>query len=106
MLLLALPSDWDSYGARPIDRRKVEAARQLLVTLLVNDAPMPAIVPTSDGGIQLEWHRCGANLEVKAVSERSFEVFFEDLATEQVWEGAIQEDLMPLRAFLDRLICV
>jgi hypothetical protein len=44
--------DWNSYGAEPITKEARETA--LNVTS----------VPTSDGGIQLEWHQDGANTEV------------------------------------------
>ena len=102
--LLALPPDWDSYGAMPIDRRNAVTALELLVTLIAGDVPMPSIVPMVDGGIQLEWHRCGVDLEVSSVSG-VFEIFFEDRATGEVREGKIGTDLTPLRSFLDRVSC-
>src|SRR3990172_4962553 len=63
--LLALQSDWDSYGARPVRVNAVTAALLLLVeTLSVSSAEVPEIYPTPSGGLQLEWHRPGKFLEV------------------------------------------
>lgn len=101
--LLSMPPGWDSYGGKPIDRQKATAALALVGTAIEKGAPMPAIVPTSDGSVQLEWHRRGVDLEIRATSETSFEVFFEDLATGETSEVEIGTDLAPLRAFLDRV---
>lgn len=101
--LLAMPPDWDSYGASPIDRQKAGAALYLVWIAIVSGAPVPAIVPTSDGGIQLEWHRRGVDLEIRVISGASFEVFFEELATGKVCEGEIGTDLAPLLDFLERV---
>ena len=59
--LLDLPQGWDSYGAGCIDPKAVDAASRLL-DVLDHD---PAVIPTSHGGIQLEWHRDGLELEVE-----------------------------------------
>lgn len=101
--LLSMPPDWDSYGAYPIDRHKAAAALDLVWIAIESGAPVPAIVPTSDGGIQLEWHRRGVDLEIRVISGASFEVYFEDLSTGRICEGEIGSDLAPLRDFLERV---
>lgn len=101
--LLALPPGWDSYGAKAIDRHRALAALYLVWLAVVNGASAPVIVPTSDGGIQLEWHRRGADLEIKVVSEALLQVFFEDLATGESFEDEIGVDWTPLRVFLGRV---
>lgn len=103
--LLSMPSDWDSYGAKPIDRQIAIAALNLVGIVVVNGAPLPALIPTSDGGIQLEWHRCGVDLEIRVISGMSLGVFLEDLATGEIREEEIGADLTPLRSFLDRVSC-
>lgn len=105
--LLHMPPNWDSYGAKAIDRHRAVTAFYLLWIAIANGAPMPALIPTSDGGIQLEWHRCGADLELRVISETALEVFFEDLATGKMYEGEIEVevDLASLRLFLDRVSC-
>lgn len=52
--------DWDSYGARKIDPRAIERAILLLDSLPGNWQP----VPCSDGGVQLEMHEGGFDIEI------------------------------------------
>lgn len=59
--LLELPQGWDSYGASTIDPKAVDAASRLL-DVLDHD---PAVIPCNHGGVQLEWHRDGLELEVE-----------------------------------------
>ncbi len=73
-----LEENWDSYGARRIDPRCAEATTNLLLSVLNSDTPKPFVVPTSRGGIQLEWHRAGVDLEVEVESPARVNVFFED----------------------------
>ena len=63
--LIALRPNWDSYGARPIDPNAVVFALEFLRTSLPHDGKAPQIVPTSTGGLQLEWHANGVDLEVE-----------------------------------------
>jgi hypothetical protein len=47
-------SDWDGYGAEPITKETVRAARQILA-ILPKHFPPPDIAPGADGGIGFEW---------------------------------------------------
>ncbi len=49
-------SGWDSYGGSPTTDAAKDVARIML-------AP-PCIVPTNSGGIQLEWHQGGWDIEI------------------------------------------
>ncbi|HEX2041547.1 MAG TPA: hypothetical protein VHF24_02830 [Acidimicrobiales bacterium] len=64
--LLDLAPDWDSYGARRID---ADAVRKALSILAHHDyrGTLPVAVPTTLGGVQLEWGRAddGVELEVE-----------------------------------------
>ena len=73
-----LEENWDSYGARPIDPRCAETTTNLLLSVLDSGTPKPSVVPTSRGGIQLEWHRAGVDLEIEIESPDRVNVFFED----------------------------
>jgi hypothetical protein len=72
--LLALPRNWDSYGAGAIDPRIVQDAMGLVNGLLGPTTPAPRAVPLSSGGIQLEWSRQGVDLEI--VFDRGEQPFF------------------------------
>ncbi|MGH7623697.1 MAG: hypothetical protein ACREOJ_00065 [Gemmatimonadaceae bacterium] len=59
-----LPKDWDSYGGRPVTFEAAFHALELLAGYLPSNSVPPSIVPGSDGGIQLEWHRHAGDLEI------------------------------------------
>ena len=98
-----LDENWDSYGAPPIDPHCAEAATNLLLSVLDSSTPKPCVVPTSRGGIQLEWHRAGVDLEVEIESPARVNVSFEDLRDGTEEEITLTDDLRPLRRFLARL---
>lgn len=52
--------NWDSYGAAPIDPRAVDRAILMLDSLAGDWQP----VPCSDGGVQLELHDDGFDIEI------------------------------------------
>lgn len=58
--LADLKDNWDSYGAIPIKKLSIIKAGELLEKLDYNFI----IVPTSDGGIQLEQHKDGYDIEI------------------------------------------
>jgi hypothetical protein len=62
--LLTLPPNWDSYGAGAIDPKVIHYAMNVMNGLLGSSSPAPRVVPLSSGGVQLEWHRQGVDLEV------------------------------------------
>ena len=51
--LLDLPENWNSYGALPISGAAIKAAESM------------SIVPTCNGGVQLEWHINGHDIEIE-----------------------------------------
>ena len=56
-VLLALPQGWDSYDASPICSIALETLGKF------------AIVPLSSGGVQLEVHRNGYDIEIEIGSD-------------------------------------
>ncbi len=98
-----LEENWDSYGASPIDPRCAEAAINLLLSVLHSGTPKPFVVPTSRGGIQLEWHRAGVDLEVEIESPARVNVFFEDHQEGTKEEITLNGDFRPLERFVERV---
>lgn len=76
--LLALDEDWDSYGARKVSPDSASTAFQILGYIMADDTPLPSIVPTTSGNVQLEWHRSGIDLEVEVTPSGKFSMFYED----------------------------
>lgn len=54
--LAKLASNWDGYGAAPIDPRALHAATKLIEGM--------ALVPANDGGLQLELRGLGMEIEI------------------------------------------
>jgi hypothetical protein len=66
--LLALPRGWDGYGAPSPQLDMVVAAIRLLLEAMEDSTPAPNVFPTNQGGIQLEWHQGGIDLEIEISS--------------------------------------
>jgi hypothetical protein len=62
--LLTLQPNWDSNGGGAIDPKVIHYAMNFINGLLGPTSPAPRAVPLSSGGVQLEWHRQGVDLEV------------------------------------------
>ena len=65
--LAKLKPDWDSYGGAPPTEAAIKTTSILaMITALAQIlAPhSPAVVPSPDGGMQLEWDVDGAALEI------------------------------------------
>jgi hypothetical protein len=67
----ALSEDWDSYGAAAISPRSIGLARDIAAEVVSNHALSIRpegytfdVVPTPDGGVQLEWTVSEQHLEV------------------------------------------
>ena len=93
--LLQLPENWDACGARRIEPATVDASMMLLTRVMGDSTPTPSVVPTR-GGIQLEWHTRGIDLEVEFLSPERVLGIFEDLRNRTSWEEDLSNDLKPL----------
>lgn len=101
--LLHLAPNWDSYGAHPIAPGQVVSALRVLTSIMKDETPPPTIVPTNRGGVQLEWHTRGFDLEIETISTQSYLVSFEDSSTGEEWERVVTSDFAPLVACIERL---
>lgn len=99
-----LGADWDSYGAHLVQPDAVLQALRLLAVAFNTreDIADPMIVPTSDGGVQLEWDRDDVHLELEVRPSLDVEVYWERPDGE-TWEGPLQNDQSSLLRFLQRL---
>ena len=62
--LAELPKGWDSYDGNQVGQRAIRAALLFVSQLSLPNLPRPSVVPCSDGGLQIEWHEAGVDLEV------------------------------------------
>ncbi len=101
--LLRLPSNWDTYGATMILPEAVVRAIQFIDQMIDNNTPLPSIVPTTNGGIQLEWHTRGIDIEVDLSSASAWEVFWEDHLEGSQWEGIVGQDRSEFQKIIRKL---
>jgi hypothetical protein len=62
--LSKLRRGWDGYGADPISSTALNFAGAVLESVMTAYSPAPSIVPTHGGGLQLEWHIGGIDVEL------------------------------------------
>lgn len=103
--LASLPRGWDSYGASPIDERVSLLALHFLVAVLEQGLPRPFVVPTTHGGISIEWHRASRELIVGIEPGRPQpSAFFADDAAGLEWEAELPGEarFIPALVAMDR----
>lgn len=59
--LAKLEAGWDSYGAQRIDLGCLQRAQEMFYSL----RGRWSVVPCSDGGVQLELHQDGLDIEIE-----------------------------------------
>lgn len=90
--LSKLKEDWDSYRARPIQASAVQAAKRLLADSASLNTPRPKVGPTCLGGVQIEWHRKGYDVEIDVGPEGAVSAFIQHVPSDQVlWDGRVDD---------------
>ena len=77
--LAKMPAGWDSYNAPQIKRDAGHFALEILQAVMRSRTPPPQIVPSPAGGVQLEWHEKGIDLELHVTAPYQWELWFCDL---------------------------
>lgn len=101
--LLHLPQNWDSYGAIRIEPAAVEDALSLLVDLAGLGTPLPSVVPTVHGGVQLEWHSRESDVEIELTKDQPAEYFTYERASGKEQQGRVLDEMERVRAAIARL---
>ncbi|MEX2151716.1 MAG: hypothetical protein WD825_00150 [Gemmatimonadaceae bacterium] len=63
--LSKLVEGWDSYGGQPPTDKSIFGALAVISQVLKYESAAPPIVPLSEGGVQVEWHGGGEELEIR-----------------------------------------
>jgi len=102
--VLRLRRGWDSYDARPITHVSAQSALTFLSRVLEATTAPPAVVPLADGGVQIEWHRGGLDVEIAFSPGDAPEMYIADHETGASWDldpsTADFEEVRPLLARL------
>jgi len=83
-----------------VSLKAAEASLDVLVMVVSHGSPAPSVVPLSTGGLQLEWHTQGVDLEVAVEHDGTLEVLYEDSQTGEEWEREFDRNLDLLRPTL------
>lgn len=59
-----LEAGWDSYDAVPVRFSTAKFVSEMLEELYFSSLPVPNILPTKSGGLQIEWHRGCDSIEI------------------------------------------
>ena len=100
--LLQLPRGWNSHGAEPVSIAAFEQTVEFLTTYLVEGVAGPVLVPTVRGGVQLEWHRRGVDIEVEVSPDGSVSWCADDPRTGEEFEAALAGQEETIRTWLRR----
>jgi hypothetical protein len=69
---------WDSYGAPRIGWDAGMFALSILNDVMRTRTPIPQVVPSGAGGVQIEWHQKGVDLELHITAPYQCELWFHD----------------------------
>src|SRR5574341_937382 len=86
--LAGMSAGWNSYGAQPVQVIAAKRTLMLLALLLDHQTPDPNVIPRTDGGMQLEWHKKGIDVEVVVRPTGPVSYYVADATGEQEWSGA------------------
>ena len=98
-----LPDNWDSYGAPSVSSATIQTGLQLLYSTARMATPTPSVVPTGVGGLQLEWHARGMDIELYLSPGEEPELFVADRHEGTEDEAVLSTDLSALSQALARL---
>ena len=106
--LFALPPGWNGGKESRVHHSSLKRSIALLVALDY-DGPAPALVPVSDGSVQLEWHIFGRVVEVSIPPSGQPEMYAAGGSSEEreaVIDVATGSGRDPLRAELQTLLAM
>ncbi len=106
--LLGLGEGWDGRRAGPITDAAVQGTIDVLAALMNETSAPPQLFPLPDGGLQVEWHVGGNDIEVEIDAGGEAHVLAETadgatVAEGVVHRGEIDARLVAARDFLQRL---
>jgi len=58
-----------------------------MADVMERHGPLPAIIPTVDGGVLLEWHRAGLEMEIEVEPTGEAYVMFQTAEGSKAWDG-------------------
>ena len=100
--LTDLAAGWNGYDAREVKGDTAIEAVTFLAKVAYPGIAAPAIVPISDGGVQVEWHRGGVDIEI-AFSDEEPGVYVEDREDGSSQELTLAQAVPTIERYWQRL---
>ncbi len=96
--LLKLPENWNSYGAPRLRYDTAMFAILVLEDIMNAGTPLPSVVPSVHGGIQLEWHENDIDFEVDVVEPYRCEyTYYDERNPNNETSGVLDNDFRALQ---------
>lgn len=100
--LATLPGGWNSYDASPVSPTALHRTLKFLLEHVMPGVDHPSVVPTVRGGLQLEWHNNGLDIEVEIASDEPVSFFVENTRTGEISEMILTGNEERMRQWLTR----
>jgi hypothetical protein len=75
--LIGLKQGWDGYLSAPIQTDTLSYSLSILDSVMRENSPAPFLAPVSGGGIQIEWHEGGLDIELYISQPLKAELYVE-----------------------------
>ena len=99
---LSLEEDWDGYGAPRIHESAVKRAVAVL-NAVCPAGPEPWTVPTSEGGVQLEWAYNGIEIEIEILPAGPAHILIVEPSGEESEMPAFSDSIETWEMLRDRI---
>jgi hypothetical protein len=96
--LRALTAGWDGYRAPALNQDVFWFAAELLDKIMQPQTSPPQVVPSSVGGVQIEWHEKDIDLEIHIVAPYHCTIWYEDHRSGKVLDEEFTADFSILTA--------
>lgn len=99
-----LGPNWTGYRASPVQDRLIETAfSDVLAAVMPDGGAVPQVVPRADGGLQIEWHHGGWDIEVTLDPLGEIWVDASSVDGDEEWDGDFTSRQDDLKALLQEI---
>lgn len=101
--LMQLPDGWDGHRGRPVSRDNAVFALSILSSIMDQSMPIPSLVPTVGGSVQIEWHTLKGDMELRIHRPNSVHAWFSSVEDEEEPEVELTWDFKIVSAWLNEI---
>lgn len=102
--LRSLRRGWDGYVSAPIQTDSLYFALSILNSVMQSHTPPPFIAPVSGGGLQIEWHEGGLDIELFIPQPLRAELYVEYSDGREPLELELVSEFGPLNKALAEIV--